>query len=417
MEKKRVGIIGGGIIGLSSAYFLKKAGHDVFIIDQTDMQDGCSYGNAGMVVPSHFIPLATPGMMSKGIRWMFNSESPFYIKPRMNWDLARWGWLFFRSSTAKHVSESALLLKTLNEQSRLLFESIISDHQLNCTYENKGILILCNTDHALEEEIQVAEQGKTLGLTVDILQADQVSKVEPLLSGTSLGGVHYRCDSTLTPTLFMEGLKAVLKSSGVEFIHDQEIVTFEWATTSITQAKSLTQSFSADEWVIATGSWSPRLSAQLGLRLPLQPGKGYSFMVNSPKVKPSVPSILIEARVAITPMGEHVRMAGTMELAGFDGTVHMGRVKGISSSVADYYPNWSVDLPDQKDVWFGYRPVSPDGLPFIGKLNRLKNVTLATGHAMMGFSLGPITGKLVSDLIEGKSPEISLEKLSPERFG
>lgn len=409
-------VIGGGIIGLSAAYYLQKDGWQVTVLDKTDLSDSCSYGNLGMVVPSHFVPLAAPGMISQGIRWMFDKKSPFYVKPSLNMDLISWGLKFMKSATPKHVQDSAIPLLDLNNYSKKLYEEMLQDPDFDFAYEKKGILMYYKTEKVGEEEVHLAEKAKSLGLDVEALNREQVQALEPEVELDILGAVHYRCDAHLYPGKLMQQLIAKLKVSGVEIKGNagvKQVITTNGKISKVITEKG---EETGDVFVMATGSWLPQLASMAGLRLPLMPGKGYSFTLEQPAQRLNIPAILCEARVAITPMNGYMRYGGTMEIAPVNDRININRVQGIVDSVPKYFSNIHLPMPAEKDVWYGFRPCSPDGLPYIGKSHKLNNLVIAGGHAMMGLSLGPASGKAVADIAGGKQPEVSLKAFDPARF-
>lgn len=411
----KVLIIGGGIVGLSSAYYLQKAGHEVTVIDKGDMRDNCSYGNAGMIVPSHFIPLATPGMVTQGIRWMFNSKSPFYVRPSLNPQLISWGLQFLKKANNAHVEHSAMPLTELSLLSKKLYEDLSKEPGFNFDLVEKGILMFYKTEKAGEEEAHMAEKGRELGLDMAVLSPAECKALQPNLELDVLGAVHYRCDAHLSPNKLMTALLAYLKNAGVKLITNKEATKIEATGGKVSRVLSHNEEFTADEYIIATGSWSPAVGKLLGLNIVLMPGKGYSFNVKDEKETMQIPALLAEARVAITPMNGGLRYGGTMELDKINSRINMNRVKGIVESVPKYFPGLKPAVPAEKDIWFGFRPSSADGLPYIGHSNKYNNVTIATGHGMMGLSLGAATGLLTSEIISGKPTSISVEAFAPER--
>ena len=315
----RVLILGAGIIGLSSAWHALRRGFRVTVVDRGEStRDGCSFGNAGMVVPSHFIPLAAPGVVWQGIKWMWNPESPFYIRPRLSWDLLSWGLRFWWASSAHRVRAAAPILRDLNFASRAIYEE-------------------------------------------------------------------WNADVSSGPGAF--GLET--KAGEIE----------------------------AEQVVLAAGSWSPLVARRLGLGLPMQAGKGYSVTLPSPRKMPRLCSILTEARVAVTPMGGKLRVGGTMELSGLSEEIAPARVRGIQRSFCRYYQDFKETDFEGLKPWKGLRPCSPDGLPYLGRSRKIPNLVIATGHAMMGLSLGPVTGKLVGELLDNAPASIDLSLLAPERYG
>jgi D-amino-acid dehydrogenase len=409
-------IIGAGIVGLSSAYCLHKQGHQVTILDKGEVTDSCSFGNAGMIVPSHFVPLASPGMVQQGIRWMFNSKSPFYVRPSADLNLISWGLKFLKSANSGHVSRSAVPLRDLSLLSKQLFETLASEPGFDFELKNKGILAFYKTEKVAEEEAHLAGKAKELGLDMGVLNAAECQLLQPELQLDVLGAVHYRCDGHLYPPKLMEALVHYLEHNGVNIVRRSEVSRIEQNGTKITKVFTGEKAWEADHYVLACGSWSPAIAKMMDVRVPLMPGKGYSFMESEPEQRMTIPALLCEARVAITPMNGSIRYSGTMELDKINNRVNMQRVKGIVEAVPKYFTNLHPQLPAAEKVWFGFRPSSPDGLPYIGHSAKLKNLVIATGHGMMGLSLGPATGSLVSQLISGQQTEIEIGAFSPSRF-
>ena len=434
----RVAIVGGGIIGLMSAWFARERGFDVVVIDRNGPdRDGCSFGNAGMIVPSHFIPLAAPGMVELGLKWMANPESPFYIRPRLSWDLLSWGARFWQAATAGHVARSGPVLRDLHLRSRALYDGLARDWGNEFGLAREGLLMLCKTPAALEEEAHVAESARRLGIPAEVLNPAAVARLDPGITMDVVGGVYFPNDCHLSPNRLMAGLQARLATRGVEFQFHREITGFQCDTirlksvttrpvvpaspgrTTATSAAAdgVTTSTEADQFVLCGGAWSSEMARRLRLSIPMQAGKGYSLTLAHPRQLPRLCSILTEARVAVTPMGESLRIGGTMELSGIDLRIDPRRVRGIVRSIPAYFPEFHEHDFDGITPWSGLRPCSPDGLPYIGRAKRWQNLIVATGHAMMGLSLGPVTGELVADLIAGRAPSLTIDALSPDRFG
>ncbi|SEL60498.1 D-amino-acid dehydrogenase [Aquimarina amphilecti] len=411
---KEVVVIGGGIIGLCSAYYLQKEGHKVTVIDQSSMDFGASYVNAGYLTPSHIIPLAAPGVMKKGIQWMFNSASPLYIKPRFNTEFLKWSWAFNKSCSSENVARSISAIKDINLLSRDLYSEIKKQEQFKFHLERKGLLMLCQTDSMLEEEIRVGEIAKKEGLPVKSLSLSELKQIEPNVQLQAKGAILYECDGHTTPHLFMEEIKEFLLNKGVVFSKNEKITDLTIDNGKITAIKSTTTTYSADEFVLAAGSWSKVLSKKLGIKLLLEAGKGYR--INSDRdLGITMPTILAEAKVAVTPMQGFTRFAGTMEIAGINHNINKVRVEAIANAAHKYYPDITLTDDEKNDAASGLRPVSPDGMAYIGKSRKCKNLTIGTGHAMMGWSMGPATGKLISEIISDKKPSLNLDVFNPDR--
>ncbi len=413
--EKRVLVIGGGIIGLCSAYYLQKEGHRVTVLDKSWMDTGASYVNAGYLTPSHIIPLAAPGMITKGIKYMFDPSSPLYLKPRWDVDFFKWAWAFKRSSTSAKVAKAIPHICDINIFSRELFDELKTSKDLgDFHYERKGLLMLFQTEKEGTQEMDTAEKGKELGLQSDILGEREIREIEPNINIKAKGAVHYHCDGHTTPTQFMQKMKDYLQAVGVGIINKEEVVGFDLSNGKITSVKSYSNSYAVDEVVFAAGSWTSDLAKKLKVTLPMQAGKGYRIDVSEP-TGISMPAILLEAKIAVTPMNGFTRFAGTMEFAGINDTIQKKRVEAIAGGVSRFYDGLEISEIDKEHAQCGLRPVSPDGLPYIGRVSHIKNLVMATGHAMMGWSLGPATGKLVSELVSEKPLSLSISPYHPER--
>jgi D-amino-acid dehydrogenase len=414
---KQIIIVGGGVIGLCVAWYCREKGHAVTVLERGPADgDCCSLGNAGLIVPSHIVPLAAPGMVSMGLKMMCNPESPFYIKPRLDPGLLNWGWKFMRASTQQHVERSAPLLRDLNFASKQLFEDFASLPEMEFGYTRKGLLNLCKSPERLHEETELAHFAKRLGMAADVLLPDEARRLDPGIDLDIAGAVYFPDDAHLSPNHFMACLTRLLLSRGAQIRYDAEVIGWEHVSGRVTGLHLRTGRVVGDEYVIAGGAWSPSLARPLGLKLPMQPGKGYSLTVAKPPQLPQVSYILMEARVAVTPMLGAVRFGGTMELSGLDLTIHPGRVRAIARSAEQYLPAFRPAVFDDARPWSGLRPCSPDGLPYVGRPERFSNLAIATGHAMMGLSLGPITGKIVAEILNEEEPHFDLSQLHPDRW-
>lgn len=412
----RVCIIGGGIIGLSSAYYLQQAGHTVTVLDQGSLEDGCSFGNAGMIVPSHFVPLAAPGMVSRGIRWMFDSQSPFYVRPRLSRDLMGWGLKFYQHANEKHVERSMPALSKLSLFSKSMYREWASNLPFDFGYTEKGLLMLYH-DAALErEERETAHKAHQLGIEAREMSLSEIQEMEPDVRVTARGGVYYPGDAHLVPGTLMRNLIQYLRQQGVSIEGNTHVHSVVTEAGGIKAVRTTRGEFTAEHWVMATGSWSSWLASVLGMNLPMQAGKGYSFTLKNVAKNTRIPTIFLEARVAVTPMGPDLRFGGTMEITGINHSVNMNRVQGIVNSIRRYYPDMRVEIPAVEKVWHGLRPCSPDGMPYIGRSRRKKNLIVAAGHSMMGLSLGPGTGKLVAQLVDEQPSSVDLALFDPNRY-
>lgn len=416
-RSKHIVVCGAGVIGLCVAHQASLRGHRVTLVErEPEERDGCSFGNAGMIVPSHFIPLAAPGMMARGLKWMFNPRSPFYIRPRLSRAMAAWSWKFWRAANAEHVARCAPLLRDLHLASRQLFAEISEARGNDFELVGRGLLMLCRTQRALDHEAQIAGEARALGMQAHVLNAAEVAALDPGARMSVAGAVHFPLDGHLTPRRFLASITAQLKQRRVVFAWATRVQGWRLSGCRIDAVITQDGEIAADEFVLAGGSWSSDLVRELGLNIPLEPGKGYSLTLTQPRQLPRLCSILNEASVAVTPMGSTLRVGGTMELSGFDETIRRGRVRQIVDAFVRYFPGFSIEDFADVPVWRGYRPCSPDGLPYVGRFGRYANLCAATGHAMMGLSLAPITGRLVSEILSDEKPSLEIGALSPDRF-
>jgi D-amino-acid dehydrogenase len=411
----RVTIIGGGVIGLCSAYYLSKSGYKVTVIERNDFTDGCSFGNMGYISPSHFIPLATPGIIAQGLKWMMSSSSPFYIKPRLNLDLIQWGLAFKKSANAKNVEHSAPHLNNLLQLSRELMADLKKGLPAFNMVE-KGCWMLYKSEKTGDHEKHLAEQAHGFGLKTIACTAAEVQSYEKEVEVNVAGGVLYVDDCHVDPRGYMQALYSYLKNAGVQFWINTEVTGFEKTGNKIQSIITDKGKIDTDEVVIANGSWLQEISKLLNVKILMQPGKGYSIVYNDLPKNLLYPSILVDDRTATAPIDRWLRIGGTMELSGHSDTILPKRVMAVYNAFNKYYPSMNLKAPDTSKAWFGYRPVSPDGMPYIGRHTEYANLTYAGGHAMLGVSAASGTGQLINEIVSNKKTSIDISAFDPVRF-
>jgi len=410
--KDQVVVVGGGVIGLCAAYYLLRSGREVLVLEREAEGGGsCSVGNAGMVVPSHFVPLAAPGVVTQGLKWLLDAESPFYVRPRLSLELARWGWLFLRHANEKHVRDSARLLRDLNMTSRGLFAELEAEGSFGLV--QRGLLMLCETERLLEEEAELAEKGREMGLQAEVCEVARLRELEPGLEMKVVGGILHGDDCHLDPVRFLEELRRRIGERGGVIRYGERVVGVEDGEVVLSGGERV----SGGAVVLAGGAWTPEVARSLGLKLPMQAGKGYSLTLREPARMPRLCSILGEGKVAVTPMGGRLRFGGTMEIGGNSLEVAPRRVEGIIKSACRVLPQFAPEDFAGVEPWAGLRPCSPDGLPYLGKVAGRGEVYVATGHSMMGLSLGPVTGEIVAEMVCGEETCVEIGKLGVGRFG
>lgn len=416
MDKTDVLIIGGGAVGVCAAYYLHEAGFRVMLVDRGEIGSGASHGNMGLVVPSHSVPLAAPGVVAQGLKWMFRPDSPFYIKPRLDPTLIRWLWAFWKASSEDRMRKAIPLIRDLSLQSLSLFDGLDMLEGVEFDYHRRGVLALYRTPEGMEEGEEELDLLSSFGLEIDELTPDGLAEALPGLELNALGGLHFRQDAHLTPGKFVRGLAAHLERQGVDVRSGTEVTGFTKEKGRITVAHTTRGDVGAGEVVLTAGSWSAALGRLAGVSLPIQPAKGYSVTIRRPAEWPEQPFMLSESRVAVTPMGDTLRIGGTLELAGMDRTINQRRVDAILRAVPRYLPAFEAGAHELVETWCGLRPCTPDGLPFLGRAPAVSNLIVAAGHAMIGVSLGPVTGKLIRQVLAGERTDIDLDLLAVDRF-
>lgn len=419
--KTDVAVIGGGAVGLCTARALQNRGRQVTVIEKGDLGSGCSTGNAGLVVPSHVIPLAAPGVISQGLRWLLRRDSPFRVKPRLDLGFLDWLWRFYSACTEEHVEQSIPVLRDLSLKSRALYEEWASSdeegEETDFGFDPSGLLMLHQTEKGRMEDFEEAERAMEAGLEVSILDREGVEALTPHLPSSVTGGVYYHQDAFLNPGRLIDALAQELEQEKSTVLRrDVSVTGFERTNGSVDSLQTTDGTIEAKEIVVAAGAWSASLGTELGLAVPIEPAKGYSITFQVPNGRPGVPFILNEDKVSVTPMKTRVRFAGTLELAGFDSSVDPHRLKPILEVAAEYVPALDPTAAKTVNPWVGFRPCTPDGLPVVGRVPNYDNVVLATGHCMLGISLAPITGQLVGEIINGESPALDPTPLRLDRF-
>jgi D-amino-acid dehydrogenase len=416
-RKTEILVIGGGAIGICCAYYLHALGKHVTVVEKGDICCGSSYGNAGLIVPSHSIPLAAPGVISQGLRWMFNPQSPFYVKPRFQRELFSWIWKFHRACSQDYLNKSIPVLRDLSLASLALFDDLAMLDGIDFGYEKKGVLELFTTQKQFDHGVENSRLMQQHGLQNRMLATDELKQFIGDTQTAAVGGILFPQDAHLVPDRFVHQMARFLEKKGVRLLKSVEVLGFETMGRKVTAVMTTRGTISVGEIVLAGGCWSADLTRELKIKLMIEPAKGYSVTFKRPAGWPSIPLVMSEARVVLTTMEDMLRFAGTLELAGFDMSINKGRVNAILEAVPAYFPDIDTDVLELVEIWRGLRPCSPDGLPYIARPRVYDNLIIATGHGMLGISLAPITGKIVAQLASDQTPEMDIEALRIERFG
>lgn len=412
MKKVDVLVLGAGIVGTSVAHALQKEGRHVTVLDKGAIGYGCSYGNAGWVTPCFAMPLPQPGMFWKSLGWLLDPESPLYIKPDLNLQLAQWLLYFTKSMTHKKMNQSIEVLAGISKESLKIYKELSQKYDFS--FEQKGLLMVSQTKDGYKAAVEELELMALRGIAGKQLSPDEIYNLEPSLKKNLLGGVYFPNEAHVEPLSTVEKMAQEVQNLGGTFLPFTEVFQLESSRGEIKKVHTTRGVFEANLVVIAMGTWSQILAHQLNLSIPVMGGKGYSLIVKNFKTKPQYPMMLIEKKIAITPRADSVRVAGTLELVRNDESISPRRVQAIIKGAQQFF-----ELPPELDIqetWRGLRPCTPDGVPMIGFSNRYKNLFYCTGHQMLGLQSAPGSARLAMELITGKSPYVNSKPFDPNRF-
>jgi D-amino-acid dehydrogenase len=413
-QRSDVLIIGGGVIGVCTAHSLAERGVSATLLERAEICSGASYGNAGWICSSLTAPIAGPGTIRHALPWLLDPESPLYIRPRPSLALMRWLWRFQRACNQPAMRRSFQLRRALALASLERHAALAKLEGVQGAAKQRGLLVAYRTGEALRDAESELALLEAEGGSVRRLDAEAMSLRMPALRSDLAGGLELPIDAHLTPDLFVTSLAAEAARRGAVIRTRTEVLGIEWSRGRPVRVDTTRGVFHADEVVVAAGAWTPQLTRDLGLRIPIEAAKGYSLTVERPENHPELPVMLEEAKVGVTPMGSRLRFAGTLELAGLDLRVSRRRVDAIARAVRTYLPN----LPSTPtlEIWRGLRPLSPDDLPMLGRPRGTSGLIVASGHGMHGIALGPITGELIAQLATGEQPSFDLAPFAPDRF-
>jgi D-amino-acid dehydrogenase len=301
--------------------------------------------------------------------------------------------------------------------SKELYSSFVSNEEMEFDFKEDGVLMMARTKKGFDEMTEMSKYANDLGIAAQKRSSDDMLKLEPLAKTDLAGGLFFPQDAHMDPSKLMESLYQKLMEMGVIFKLNHQIKGFATQKEFITHLIRVDgRAIPVTKVLLAAGSWTGKLVKNLGLKMLLQDGKGYSFTTTEVKKQPKIPGILEEAAVAVTPMGNQLRIGGSLEISGMNSSISRARAHAVISSLKDYYNNLEVSIPEDQQMWFGYRPCSADGLPYVGKYPQYQNLFVATGHAMQGMSLGPATGLLVAEMMTMKKTSLPVDLLQPDRF-
>jgi D-amino-acid dehydrogenase len=410
-------VLGGGVVGLFCAYFLRRRGASVTVVERGEVGGpaSCSYGNTGLVGTQGSTPLAEPGVLTQGLRWLADPQSPFCIKPRLDPGLASWLWHFRRFCNERSVREVFAVLLAMKQRSLAILAGLCEAGGLAAVFDDDGIVVACKTPAGFEKACRSLPQAAALGLPLRVLEPGELAALEPETEFDISGALINTEGAALHVPEFMTEFARTLTGMGVQ-IHPQTDATgFEVSGRRVVKVVTTRGEFTPGEVVIAAGAWSPEAARKLGVGLTLQPAKGYSITVKAPPNGPRRPVVLSEGKVAVMPLGDRLRFGGTLELSGLDDAVSTRRLDGIRQTVGSYLP--ALEPTETLETWRGFRPCTPDSLPFIGRAERYGNLSVACGHGYIGMGLAPGTGELLAQIITGEQPDADPRPFRLDRFG
>lgn len=408
-------IIGGGVIGLACAWYLLREGRSVIVLERARPGDGASHGNCGTITPSHAPPLPEPGVITKGLKWMLRPDAPLYIRPRFDPGLWRWLLKFAAHSNARDHARATRIRAALLNASHAALETLVEDAEIDCGYAQSGLLYVFRDEAEFAARARLPEQLQSIGISAETWDGGRTEREEPALRPGVAGGIWFPGDASLQPDRFVAGLAAAVRAAGGEIVEHAPVDGFEQQGGRVVGLRSGARCWRTPEIVLAAGAWSPRLARLLGFALPIQPGKGYSMTFPRPARAPSRALVLKEPSVCVTTWGDGFRLGSTMEFSGYDARLNPVRLAALRRAAAEYLHDPGEGEP--RETWQGWRPMTWDDLPVIGRAPRVDNVIVASGHGMLGVSMAAVTGLLVRDLVLGKSPMLDPAPLSPARFG
>ena len=410
-------VIGGGVVGLFCAYYLRRAGATVAVVERGTVggPQSCSSGNNGFVGTHGAAPLAEPGVLAQGMRWLLNPESPLYIKPRWDADLVRWLWHFRRACNDRDAAASFRVLVQLKKQSLDILRELCAADRLAPTFTARAMLLVFKTPEGLQKAIRSVPQVVEAGVPLRVLGAGELRALEPDVEFDVCGALVNEEGAYLHVPQFITEFARFLQGIGVAIHAHTEVVGLEVAGRRVEQVLTTGGTFRPAATVIAAGVWSTKWARSLGIRLAVQPAKGYSITVRAPSNAPRHPVLLSEGKVALTPLGERLRLGGTLDLSGMDSPLSRRRVDGIRQTVQAYLPR--MEATPTLETWTGLRPLTPDSLPFMGRAEPYDNLLISCGHGHIGMGLAPAGGKLIAQLFAGTKPDIDPAPFRVDRLG
>ncbi len=408
-------VIGAGAIGLCSAYYLRKSGAEVTVVDASEPGSKASGHNAGWVVPSRSVPLPAPGMLPQTLKWMLRRDSPLYISPSISPRFLGFMLEMLRNCTTARFEAGLKVLAHLSSETVELFDDMASDGVIFEMHSDPSTMLYTNAEHLQKQATELqAMEAHISGFKWRSIQGSDLPRELPQVRGDLAGGLQIFGDRSLDPASFARGLTEACRRDGVEFRLGKPArlrAEGDGSVVAVVDGEIL----KADNIVVAAGVWTNNVLGDIGDRISLLSGKGYGYDLPLEAGGPVHPMYLAEAKVTVTPLSSKVRISGTMGFGGINERISRVRAEGLLSSLPAYFGEWP-SLPQQPKPWTGLRPMTPDGLPVIGTSRKRSDVLIATGHAMLGVSLAPPTGRLIAEMLRGKPASSHLSSLAADRF-
>jgi D-amino-acid dehydrogenase len=410
----KVIVIGGGIIGLTCAYYLRKKGYEVVVIDKGTPGAACSSGNLGWICPSLSQPVPAPGLVKTSLKWMMKRDSPLYIKPTAVPSLIGWLYYFWRNCNEEAFEKGFKAGLEISKNTLSLFDELEKEGTVDFEIHRKGLLYVYLKDNLIEEQFNELHIVEKFGLPLPVIKTkSEVLAMEPNLSDDVVGGLFLPAERHVRPESLIKGLYEWLLRNEVKMIVNTEVKDFVRNENQINGVRIEGEIIEGDQFLVTTGAWAHQLLKKIGYHLPMTAGKGYSITLSSPSITIQQPLYLGDSKVAISPYNGAIRIGGTMELSGLNTILDFRRIENIRNSTAKYL---KTPLYGKEEIWTGMRPMTPDGLPVLGLVPNFNNLYIGSGHAMSGVSMSLATGSILSDLICFGKTDVEVTPFSPDRF-
>ena len=414
-EADSVLVVGAGIIGIACAHYLSRAGYRVTVIDQGRVGGGCSHGNCGHICASHVLPMTDPAALREGLTSLVQRDAPFKVRPQ--WRAAMLWWLlqFARRCTRRRMLDAARHQQAILESSRREYGALVAAGEIEGEWRGDGLLYVLQSRKGMGAFADMdAMLRDEFGVAARRLESDELPGFDPALRTDLAGAFHYAGDASVRPDVLVREWAATLRDCGVRFEENRRLTAVRAKSRALVSVETDRGPIRAAHYVIATGAWTARLASTFGAALPLEPGKGYSLTMSSPDRRPEHPMLFPEHRVGVTPFRDGFRLGSMLELAGFDASIPRRRIAQLVASASHYLVE--PEGAEVRETWSGWRPITWDSLPVIGRVPRLGNVVMATGHHMLGMTMAPATGRLVAEIVGERTPHIDPAPFSPARF-